>query len=1310
MTRRIMKISAWAVCGAIALTLAAILGLQIFLGTGTAGKMIRERVNPMIPGRITWEKQSVSIFRGEIRIRGLQILEPGGRQAAAAKDISADIGLTDLVFGRVVIETARIRDPDIFLTLNADGRLNLAAALVFPGKQTDPAPAPETGKTPWNVIIRDFSLEGGRFLFRTPDPEQGQATTRVLLEDIGITLSGANLNQRSGRLRLSIRDGRVAASDMDIPVAGFSLEAGLAKGRVDPLNMEFRSAGSRVELSGAVADVFDKPRMADIQLAISAELSEIRKMLAIETELAGELRVQAAADGDPENPDVSLDLDYGGGRLAGIEVSSAAAEARMQDRRIDIRRLDTALADGKIASSGSIDLKSAFADGILAAPADPESMAYQLDLRAESARLSVIPGMADFSGRVSGDISLAGSGITPETLAAQITADLRAQGFSLPGSPLPPMDLQADTRAKLSGGRVTIDGLDMDARDYNVHATGTYDIFENRLDLDTAASVADLGQMAEQFGISGVSGKTTNLKARISGPAQRPEVSADLQARNMGFQDVQIGDLDAGITFSGGSLALHSLELSNNESVFALSGSIRVFDEKTGKPLSDPALDLELADSTLFLQDFLPEIAGRMAISGNINGSVKNPQGGVSINGQDIETGVQPIPAASLEARIDGRRIHLEPLAVTLAPDQSLRVNGWVSTDLDYSLAADSDPISLSGLKMLEDTGLEGLAEVSAQGDGSFQDPQMQARMRVEQISSGGQALPDAEITAGMQGRKVQAQVLAPIAADLSYDLGGNDFSVKAEMSETELAPFFALAGYRELTGEITGILRAGGNAIDPENIQAHLELSRLLVLHDEMELASARNFSASLENGEIDVPQNRINLLEQGFLEIRGGGSLDREIDITASGVFPARIAQKLVPGLDSPEGQVLLNARVDGALPQPDVSADITLENLGMGVPQTMQQLHAVNGKIRLKDQRLEFTDVSGRLDSGEFALDGEIRLENYMPAETDMTIKARNLPVQVPETMEAQISADLKLAGTREKAALSGEVILLEGYYFKDVNLSLLDRASEFGQRRRQTAPVPQMPAADLPLLENLELDISVGHRRPFVVDNNLALLNVRPQLEIGGTAAEPRLTGRAEISKGTISYRNTDFSVQKGIIDFVNPYQIEPTVDIRAEAVVREWTITLEVTGTPESLDFKLSSSPPEEDADILSLLAVGKTTRELGGSSGGSAERMLANVLGGRLEKQVKAGTGLDIVELEYGREGTGAEEDDNVRVTLGKELSRRLTVKYGAEQKGGETVRQSTAIYKLTQGLSVNAFQESEGAFGGEMRYRLEFR
>jgi autotransporter translocation and assembly factor TamB len=288
----------------------------------------------------------------------------------------------------------------------------------------------------------------------------------------------------------------------------------------------------------------------------------------------------------------------------------------------------------------------------------------------------------------------------------------------------------------------------------------------------------------------------------------------------------------------------------------------------------------------------------------------------------------------------------------------------------------------------------------------------------------------------------------------------------------------------------------------------------------------------------------------------------------------------------------------------------------------------------------------------------------------------------------------------------------LVLLEGIYYKDFNLSLLHAAGELGKRRRQSPVRSRMPDMDAPFVKNLSFDISLGHRNPFMVDNNVALLTVRPQLSLGGSLENPVLTGRAEITQGTVSYRNTEFDVQKGVIDFVDPYRIEPEVDIRAEAGVRQWIIVLTITGTPENLDFALSSTPPEEDEDIISLLATGRTTREIGSGSGGAAspDQMLARLVTGPLESRLRRGTGLDIVEVEYRRNATEAEESEQMQVTLGKELSRRLTVKYGVERKSGELVQQSTGIYKLLENLSVNAFQDTEGDFGGEMRYRLEFR
>jgi len=242
--------------------------------------------------------------------------------------------------------------------------------------------------------------------------------------------------------------------------------------------------------------------------------------------------------------------------------------------------------------------------------------------------------------------------------------------------------------------------------------------------------------------------------------------------------------------------------------------------------------------------------------------------------------------------------------------------------------------------------------------------------------------------------------------------------------------------------------------------------------------------------------------------------------------------------------------------------------------------------------------------------------------------------------------------------------------------------------------------------------MSVDISLRRRNPFVVDNNLAHLDINPDLRISGTLSNPKITGRATIEAGTVTYRKKTFTVKKGEIDFSNPYKIEPVFDIESEVQVRKWTILLAISGPPDKLSFTLTSDPPEEDGDILSLLVFGKTTHELIEAEGGttkSATRMLAGILARTLEDDIKKATGLDILEVE-----TQAQEEeqvsDQVKVTIGKELSRRMTLKYAVESKDGEFSQRAIAEYKLLEGILLSGFQDDKGTSGGEIFFRLEFR
>ncbi len=1296
---------------AAAIALAAVLtaSLQVFLGTETAGDLIRKHLNAAIPGHVNWEKQDISIFRGSVRMQDIEILDPAGRQVITIDSLFADIGLTELIRGKVLAESVEIRRPGIFLDTGTDGGLNIVRAFAAADKKPEPRDEEKTGLPGFNVRVRSLSIQEGRFSFHTLGQGVGPEP-HVFISDFSINVKNADLAERSGRLNVSVQEGLVNTKAADAPIDWFFLETSLAEETLDPLELEFKSGNSDLAVSGKVSDVFSRP-VPDIVLDASADLSEIRRVLGLKQDFSGMVKLNATVQGNLKNPAIKAGLDSRDLHLAGTDLSSLSIEMAMKDRLVTISRLETGLGKGMILTSGTVDLGHAFSEGFTSPPTDLQAIGASLDLNISDLPFSGLPGLGGFRGSLSGRIGVDSTGITPKEIKADIDAQLKAEGFSPAGS-IKPFDIDLSAMAGMEQGVVNIESMEAEGSDFRLSAEGSHDIFKNRLDLKTSIDVSDPGMLAEKFGITGVLGSSATLDADVSGNAARPSVDAVLKADGPGFKNTAIDSLEAEIGFSGGRLDLSRVKLESGSSVINFSGSTKLLDAETFRPEPDPAVNITFDTNNMHISDFVPEPAGRLRASGSIGGSLKNPAGSFTVEARGIETKVQKIQAATLEADLSDGKINIKPLEVTIKDTQSLRARGWISTDLDYELRLSSDPIDLAALEPIRDSGLEGRAEISAQGAGRLDNPSVDALIRVSDLAAEGRKLPDTDISAGLENGSAFISIDDPFWVNAVYDLANREFSASAGLTDTELAPFFKIAGLEGFSGSVSASLNLDGNAADIENTTGSLTIADLEVLMDQEEIAATKDFEIFFENREITIPAGRIDLIEDGYISLEGTGSLNRNIDITAEGVFPAKLAAGLADEIESPQGSAALDANISGTINEPEFSAGITIDNLGFTLASTMQQVRSLNGSIRLTDREFTISDLAGNLDDGKFSINGKAGLENFSPVSADFDIRASGLPVLIPDMMEMRLDSELKLSGTPDNSLLSGEIMLIEGLYFKDVNMSLAKQAGEIGKRRRSSPARTQIRMPDLQFLRNLSLDISVGHRNPFMVDNNLALLAIRPQLTVGGSAENPVITGRAEIPEGTVAYRNTEFEVTKGVVDFIDPYRIEPEVDIRAQSEVREWTITLAITGNPENLDFRLSSNPAEEDADILSLLATGKTTREMAGSSGGGTgpERMLANLVGGRLEKQVKEGTGLDIVEVEYSNTGRESEAEQEVRVTVGKELSRRLTVKYGVERRSGEMVQQSTGIYRLLENLSANAYQDSAGSFGGEMRYRLEFR
>ena len=166
-----------------------------------------------------------------------------------------------------------------------------------------------------------------------------------------------------------------------------------------------------------------------------------------------------------------------------------------------------------------------------------------------------------------------------------------------------------------------------------------------------------------------------------------------------------------------------------------------------------------------------------------------------------------------------------------------------------------------------------------------------------------------------------------------------------------------------------------------------------------------------------------------------------------------------------------------------------------------------------------------------------------------------------------------------------SIAGRVTILRGDYRR--RLRLLDLLGTGGAAA--APPAPAGPGA----LDDVRLDISVATADDIIVDNNYGRLELASQLTVAGTLAKPVLAGRLSFGEGgRVFLGGRTYSVRRGTIAFTNPAEIEPVLDLALETRVQQDDITLEITGTPDTLDVSLRS-PGLSQQDAISLLLTGQ---------------------------------------------------------------------------------------------------------------------
>ncbi|MBU1651455.1 translocation/assembly module TamB domain-containing protein [bacterium] len=427
--------------------------------------------------------------------------------------------------------------------------------------------------------------------------------------------------------------------------------------------------------------------------------------------------------------------------------------------------------------------------------------------------------------------------------------------------------------------------------------------------------------------------------------------------------------------------------------------------------------------------------------------------------------------------------------------------------------------------------------------------------------------------------------------------------------------------------------------------------------------------------------------------------------------------VLQPFLPQIQQLNGR--LHSRIDltGSLSDPRIDGFIDVTQLSLKVPELDHEL--LGGKARLRfDRSTAWLDsFSLRLDDdGWISAQGRLSHENLALKDVDLTISLRN----IKHTEHKKLSMNLKSAefhyfGEADKLQLDGDIVFGKTKILADFQPQTL---LPFAQKVQK--PAPEWPE----YIAKTRLELRIKDSQEIWIDNNIARLRLHPEMEISGTPTQINLAGRTTVEEGYLLFLDRKFKITQGIVDFIDPDRINPIVDLQAQTSVRNYqaleattySITLTITGPMDETVVELTSDPPLEETDIISLLTLGATRQQLTGKTLEGEEPSRTEILldragelssqkiSGYLSRNLTSVTGLDNVSIEGNLFNFG--KSWGPQLVASKKISERMEVTY-TTNVGHFNEKSIRVDYRLTKSFWVESETDQIGNAGIDLKYKI---
>jgi len=1223
--------------------------------------------------------------------------------------------VTSLLHKAWYVSDVRIEHPVARIFADRDGRTNLPQP-----KQEKPS---QSTINVFDLGVRHLLLDRGEIYYNNRKSELSADVHDLTLQ------SSFALLTKSYSGTLSYRDGHLQLQNSNSIGHDFSARFVATPEEFKLESAELKTGSSRLSVVASFRNYSQPLLHATYEGTIDA--GEFRRALKNPSLPTGILQSNGVIDYDSrsKSPFMAAVSARGDVRSTGMTVTSQNAQAELRNigahyslanGNADIADIHAELMGGTLA--GSITMRDLA--GATRSHMSASLRAVSLSELQRATHSAVQNGGSSSS--VANQIAVRGSlnasadaawGKTMQDLAAR--ADVTLQGAVQPskGGTSTPIEGAIHTRYMAKSGQLAFQQSSIRTPGTSITINGTLSdnaalqVRANSNDLHELENIAE-GFRAPGAAPAGIYGHAS-LNATVSGSTRRPQISGQLTADNLRVRGSEWKLLRANFAASPAQIHVDNGELdsaSRGRVTFKLATALQAW-----SPTKSTPFQVQLGASQINVADLMKAagsttpVAGTLSADVTASGTQLSPAGHGTLGLTAARIAGEPVRAVDLQFQGTGKQVNAN-FKIDLPAGSANATIQYEPATRAYTAELHAPGIKLDQLETVKARNLElqGVLDINASGRGTMEDPQLRAVIEVPQLQVRDQVI---------HGLKLQTNVANHIAnfaldSDVinthagghgTIRLNGDYFAdVVLDTQSIPIAPLVALyvpSQSGNVTGQTEMHATLRGPLKDKTRVEAHLVIPQLAVKYkDSIQLAAGAPIHADYAGGVLTLQRSSIRGTGTELtFQARVPAAKDAPASMLVQGKVDLRLAQLVSPDITS-GGELQFDIDSNGRRSDPNVQGEIRIVNASFATAGAPLGLQSGNGVLTLTRDRLSVTQFQGKVGGGSVTASGGVV---YRPdLQFDLAMAAQGVRVLYDQSVRTTLDSNLALTGNYENAILRGQVAVDQLSFTSDFDLS--DFVGQFGGD--ETPPPAQG------FSQNLNLDVGIQTPGGLNLTSRTLSLAGSANLNMRGTAAQPVLLGRLNLSSGDLIFSGNRYKLQGGTIDFTNRSRTEPVVDMAVNTTINQYDIQMHFWGPADHLHTNYASDPALPPADIINLIAFGKTSEAAAanptppGTMG--AQSLIASQVSSQITNRVEKLAGIS--QLSIDPVLGSSSQSPGARVAIQQRVTSKIFVTFSTDVTSTE--REIIKLeYQANRRTSFNAVRDQNGGFSFETTFRKQW-